>query len=251
MPSARASCPEVTWASIRRGVVDGQPMITKRTDYDARLEADGLRALAAAGAPVPTVVEATEDLLIMEEVAGPEDWEELGRSLARCHRASADGYGYHHDNVLGPLPQVNAWEASWPRFYAEHRLSPYLGELPVDLAGRIRTAIDSEALTDLLDHGQEPSLVHGDLWSGNVVAGRWLIDPAVHYADRELDAAFAAVFGGIPERMWMAYAEVWPLADGWRDRRPALQLYHLLVHVRLFGGGYVGMVADRLDRLGW
>lgn len=241
----------MAWASIRRGVVDGRPVITKATDYDARLEADGLRALAAAGAPVPRVVEATEDRVTMDEVDGPNDWEGLGRSLARCHQATADAYGYHQDNVLGPLPQVNTWDASWPRFYAERRLSPYLGDLPDTLAVRIRTAIDSGALADLLDHGQEPSLVHGDLWSGNVVAGRWLIDPAVHYADRELDAAFAAVFGGIPDRMWKAYAEVWPLADGWRERRPALQLYHLLVHVRLFGGGYVGMVADRLDRLAW
>jgi fructosamine-3-kinase len=93
--------------------------------------------------------------------------------------------------------------------------------------------------------------VHGDLWSGNIVAGRWLIDPAVHFADRELDLAFAAVFGGIPARMWSAYEESWPLDEGWEARRPALQLYHLLVHVRLFGGGYRAMVADRLDALGW
>lgn len=71
------------------------------------------------------------------------------------------------------------------------------------------------------------------------------------FSDREVELAFAALFGGIQERMWRAYGEAWPLPDGWERRRPALQLHHLLVHVRLFGGSYPRMVADRLDRLGW
>jgi fructosamine-3-kinase len=241
----------VAWASISRDVAAGRRVVVKTTDYDARLEADGLRALSAAGALVPEVLNATRDRVVMEEVDGPEAWEELGRSLARCHRATANAYGYHIDNVLGPLPQINHWDEWWPRFYAEMRLSPYLTDLPPGLSRRIRTAIDSGKLDDLLDHGQKPSLIHGDLWSGNVVAGRWLIDPAVHYADRELDSAFASVFGGIPSSMWSAYQEIWPLEDGWEDRRPALQLYHLLVHVRLFGGSYVDMVTARLDALAW
>ncbi|MFP3914046.1 MAG: fructosamine kinase family protein [Actinomycetota bacterium] len=241
----------MAWASISRAVRDGRPVLIKATDYDARMEADGLRALAEAGAPTPAVLVADEDRVVMEEVDGPEAWEELGAALARCHGATAEAYGYHRDNVLGPLPQVNTWTHSWPDFYFRHRLSPFLDELPSELAGPIREAAEDGRMADLLEHGQAPSLVHGDLWSGNIVAGRWLIDPAVHYADRELDAAFAAVFGGIPERMWQAYQEVWPFDDGWEERRPALQLYHLLVHVRLFGGGYTRMVADRLHTLGW
>ncbi|HEX2153302.1 MAG TPA: fructosamine kinase family protein [Acidimicrobiia bacterium] len=241
----------MTWATIARDVRDGRKVIVKTTDYDAHLEADGLRALAAAGAPVPEVIDVRADRLVMEEVSGPEAWDELGRALARCHRATDDGYGYHMDNVLGPLAQDNSPGATWPDFYAKRRLMPYLDDLPGDLASRMGTAIDSGAVGRLLEHGQTPSLVHGDLWSGNIVDGCWLIDPAVHYADRELDAAFAAVFGGIPAAMWRAYVEVWPWDDGWEERRPALQLYHLLVHVRLFGGSYVAMVADRLDRLGW
>lgn len=241
----------MTWASIDRVVVGGRRVVVKTTDYDARLEADGLRALAAAGAPVPEVIDADEDRLTMAEVEGPAAWEELGRALARCHRAGADAYGYHVDNFLGPLPQVNAWHASWSDFYGGQRLAPYVDDLPTPEADRIRAAADSGRIADLLEHGQTPSLVHGDLWSGNVVAGRWLIDPAVHYADRELDLAFASVFGGIPQRMWRAYDEVAPLDPGWEERRPALQLYHLLVHVRLFGSGYLAMVGDRLDALGW
>ena len=96
-----------------------------------------------------------------------------------------------------------------------------------------------------------PSLVHGDLWAGNVVEGRWLIDPAVSYSDREVELAFMGLFGGIPEAMWRAYAEAWPLSPGWERRRWALQMHHLLVHVRLFGAGYASGVAERLDRLGW
>lgn len=226
-------------------------MVVKTTDYDARVEAAGLAALAGAGVPVPAVITADRHRLVMEAVEGPEAWEDLGRALAGCHGVTAPAFGYQTDNFLGPLPQANPWTPSWADFYVEHRLRPYLAALPDEPAGRLRRAIDEGKVAALLDHGQPPALVHGDLWSGNVVAGRWLIDPAVHYADRELDPAFAAVFGGIPTRMWAAYEEVWPLDDGWRERRPALQLYHLLVHVRLFGGSYVAMVAERLDRLRW
>lgn len=239
------------WSSITREFRNGRPVVVKTTEYDARLEADGLRSLAEAGAPVPTIISVDTHRLVLEEVGGPADWEGLGRALARCHRASADRYGYHIDNVIGPLPQSNRWDGSWSNFFIEQRLSPYLGDLPAELGDRIRARIDSGHLEALLEHGQLPSLVHGDLWSGNIVDGRWLIDPAVHYADRELDLAFAAVFGGIPNVMWEAYREVWPLDDGWEERRPLLQLYHLLVHVRLFGGGYVRMVAERLTALGW
>ena len=96
-----------------------------------------------------------------------------------------------------------------------------------------------------------PSLVHGDLWAGNVVGGQWLVDPAAQHADRELDLAMAALFGGFPPAFRSGYESVWPLDDGWRDRLPAQQLHHLLVHVALFGGGYVEQVAERLDALGW
>lgn len=241
----------MSWARLTRTRIDGREVVVKTTDYDARVEADGLETLAVAGAPVPAVISVDEDRLVMEAVSGPEDWDALGRALARVHGETASAYGYAIPNFIGALPQTNPWTDSWPEFYAQQRIEPYLSDLPAHLARRLRAVIDDRTLAGLLDHGQTPSLVHGDLWSGNVVEGRWLIDPAVHYADRELDHAFSAVFGGLPDRMWSAYEEVWPLDEGWEERRPALQLYHLLVHVRLFGGSYVGMVAERLDRLGW
>lgn len=241
----------MSWARITRKKIDGRPVIVKATDYDARLEADGLRALAAAGAPAPEVIEADENRLVMTEVDGPPDWPALGEALAVCHGSTSADFGYHHDNYLGPLVQPNPWTGSWATFYADHRLGPHLDTLRSDLRQRIERAIQSGRLEALLEHGQEPSLVHGDLWSGNIVEGRWLIDPAVNYADRELDLAFAAVFGDLPAAMRQAYVDTWPLDAGWEERRPALQLYHLLVHVRIFGGGYVGMVEGRLDDLGW
>jgi fructosamine-3-kinase len=239
------------WARLTRTQVEGRKVVEKTTDYDARVEANGLEALAAAGAPVPAVISATEDRLVMEAVGGPPDWEGLGRALARVHAHTAPAYGYEIPNFIGALSQPNPWTESWSEFYARQRLEPYLPDLPADLAGRLTAAIDDGRLAGLLDHGQRPSLVHGDLWSGNVVEGRWLIDPAVHYADRELDHAFSAVFGELPDRMWRAYEEVWPLDEGWARRRPVLQIYHLLVHVRLFGSSYVRQVAERLDRIGW
>ena len=241
----------MSWARLSRSVVDGQPAVIKSTDYDARIEAEGLAALGSAGVPVPTVISASTDRLVLSEVSGTPDWEELGRALARCHRITADAYGYDIDNFLGPLNQVNAWSTSWPDFYVENRLKPHMAALPPALRARLATAVERGWVHALLEHGQSPSLIHGDLWSGNIVDGSWMIDPAVHYADREIDLAFATVFGGIPPEMWRAYEDMWPLDEGWRARRPALQLYHLTVHVRLFGAGYHQMVADRLDTLGW
>lgn len=224
--------------------------MVKRTSYDARLEADGLRALAAAGAPVPAVHSVDEHQLVMDWVSGPPAWVELGRSLATVHTTTADRFGYPIDNVIGSLPQINTWTDDWAEFFVVNRIRPHLEALPPDLAARLERACDRH-LPAFLAHGASPSLVHGDLWAGNVVDGRWLIDPAVHYADREHELAFMALFGGIPEAMERAYLELLPLDDGWQRRRPILQLPHLLVHVRLFGGGYAGMVADRLDREGW
>jgi fructosamine-3-kinase len=232
---------------------DGREVVVKRPPTDATFEAEGLEALRDAGAPVPRVLGVDTDVLVLELVTGTPAWEELGASLAAVHRdATAVTFGWHRDNVIGPLRQPNDRDPDWPRFYAERRVRPWLGAtaLPAELRRRLSDAAEGRLL-DLLDHDVRPSLVHGDLWSGNVVDGRWLIDPAVHHADRELDLAFAEVFGGFPAPFWHSYADVWPLDDGWEERRPALQLHHLLVHVELFGAGYVGAVASRLDRLGW
>jgi fructosamine-3-kinase len=239
-------------------LVDGTPAVVKVTPYDPRVEADGLAALREAGAPVPAVLAVDGDLLVLERLAdegvppSSADWEALGGALADVHRRTAQRYGWHVDNLIGSLPQRNGWRDTWSAFYAEQRIRPWLGApaLPAAVRRRLEQALEGP-LHALLPERPPASLVHGDLWSGNVVAGRWLIDPAVCHADREYELAFMDVFGGFPAGLWAAYEAAWPLDPGWRERRPALQLYHLLVHVQLFGGGYVGSVVSRLDALGW
>lgn len=238
-------------------MADGRDVVVKRSPYPAEIEAEGLRALAAAGAPVPEVYAAEGEVLVMAFVSGApggsrSGWEELGVALAGAHRVTADRYGWHRDNRIGPLVQPNTWHAEWPGFFAECRIRPHLGaeSLPPGVRRRLERALDGPLL-DLLPAHPPASLVHGDLWAGNVVGGRWLIDPAVAYADREYELAFMALFGGLPHALWAAYEDAWPLEDGWDERRPVLQLPHLLVHVRIFGASFVPAVVDRLDQLGW
>lgn len=253
--------PRSTWRRLAGGCIcavwlaelpDGRRVVVKDAPYPAEVEADGLLALAAAGGPVPEVLAVDGHRLVLAHVDGPPDWAGLGAALAGVHRTLGPGFGWCRDNRLGPLEQPNGWLDSWPAFYAERRIAPHLDApaLPVAVRRRIERAV-AGPLHDLLPAHPPPSLVHGDLWSGNVVDGRWLIDPAVCRADREYELAFMDCFGGFPDALTDAYTAEWPLDDGWQARRPALQLYHLLVHVQLFGSGYVGSVVSRLDALGW
>lgn len=230
-------------------LADGRRVVVKAGAGDPALEAEGLAALREAGAPTPAVLGQTGAVLVLEYVTGPEAWHALGRALAGCHRAISDRFGWHRDNLIGSLPQHNDRAEHWPDFYLERRLAPWLPVLPAALRARLEAAM-THLLPGLLDHAVPPSLVHGDLWTGNVVGGRWLIDPAVHYGDRELDLAVLDLFGSIPPGMQAGYDDVWPLDPGWQARRPALQLYHLLVHVQLFGSAYHRAVAARLDAIG-
>jgi fructosamine-3-kinase len=237
-------------AQVRRvELADGRLAVVKHTPYDATLEAEGLRALGAAGVRVPEVLGVDTEVLVLEHVRAEPDLEALGAELAGAHRVLGERFGWHRDNVIGPLPQANPPTDAFPEFFVEHRLLPYLGDVPPELARRLQRACDT-VLPDLLDHGQPPSLVHGDLWSGNILDRRVLIDPAVHHGDREIDLAMLDLFGGIPAALQRGYDAVWPLDEDWQRRRPALQLFHLLVHVRLFGAGYHGAVASRLSALG-
>jgi fructosamine-3-kinase len=185
----------------------------------------------------------------------PEFLERLGRGLAQMHRASTDpSWGWDRDNFIGSLAQQNAPADTWLGFWRDRRLGPQLnlarrsGRLP----GR---EADWERLFDrlpaILRPADEdgPSLLHGDLWSGNVLStamGPALIDPATYRGHREADLAMADLFGGFGDRFHAAYGEVWPLQPGYEARRPVYQLYYLLGHVNLFGGGYVGQTAETL-----
>lgn len=211
-------------------------------------EAAGLRWLAEAGVPVPEILEAGEERLVLERIdPAPTDPEELGRTVARLHLAGAPAFGALPPGAPGPfriaLVEFPAGESDdWPSFYASHRLLPLARHAPS--VERVCARID-----DLCGPAEPPARLHGDLWSGNVL-GRHLIDPAAHGGHREIDLAMLALFGSGGwswERFLAAYEELHPLADGWRDRVALHQLLPLLVHAEMFGGGYAAQ-AERAAR---
>ena len=221
-------------------------------------EAAGLRWLGEVegGIAVPEVLAVHDGFLALGWIdegrldAGGE--EELGRGLACVHAAGAPAFGAPPPGApygglrLGAVELPAATGADWPSFYAEHRLAPLVraaadrGALPAGGAGAIDAVI--ARLPDLAGPPEPPARLHGDLWSGNVLAGRdgrpWLIDPAAYGGHREVDLAMLRLFGAPSPRMLAAYEELHPLAAGQMQRVPLWQLLPLLVHAVLFGGGY-------------
>ena len=232
-------------------LADGRAVVVKRCPYPAEVEADGLAALAAAGAPVPAVLGATGDLLVLERVDGPPDWAGLGRAVARLHRTTGPRFGWHRDNSGGRIVQHNDWHDEWPTFFVENRVRVHLADpaVPDALRRRLERAC-AGPLPELLPRRPPASLTHGDLWTGNVVGGRWLVDPAVAYVDRELELAFLDM-ADLPAEFHAAYRADWPPDPGYPRRRPALQLHKLLVNLRHFGERYVPRIEAVLDGYGW
>lgn len=181
--------------------------------------------------------------------------ESLGEQIATLHRQSAAAFGLDHDNFIGATPQLNAWERSWPVFFANYRLKPQLNwaESRGLSAATLETGfcLIDELNQFFTDYHPVPSLIHGDLWGGNhgfLHDGTpVLFDPAVYYADREAEIAMTELFGGFSPRTRHAYESAWPLDAGYGQRRDLYNLYHVLNHYNLFGGGY-GQQADRLIR---
>ena len=214
-------------------------------------EANSLRWLGEArAAPVPAVLGSDPACLVTDwiDTGGPtpEAARTFGRELARLHAAGAATFGAPWPGVIAALPLPNNPADSWPDWYAANRLLPYV-RIASD-AGMFSSAdtklIEAAAArsAELAGPPEPPSRIHGDCWSGNVLwsGGRgWLIDPAAHGGHRETDLAMLALFGApFLEQILAAYAEVNPLAGGWRTRVPLHQLHPLLVHVCLFGGSY-------------
>jgi len=217
-------------------------------------EADGLAALRAARCrapePIARGVADGEAYLLMEwmDLRSKGDFAALGRMLAQVHRSNGDRFGWTRDNYIGSTPQKNSPCASWARFWREQRLEPQL-----ELARRNGHRIDIGHVCELLEkHEPQPSLVHGDLWSGNVgftAQGPVVFDPAVYYGDREVDLAMTELFGGFPREFYSAYEKEWPLEAGYQRRKHLYNLYHLLNHLNLFGGGYLARVKSTLGLL--
>jgi protein-ribulosamine 3-kinase len=189
--------------------------------------------------------------------SGPREAASLGRGLARLHLVSGGGWGDEHDGFIGSLHQQNAAAFDWATFWAERRLRP---QLALSGFGSVGAQLEwewlFERLPELLAVGQDegPAPLHGDLWSGNVLPladGRTaLVDPSFYRGHREVDLAMSDLFGGLPARARTAYLELQPLADGYEEvRRGIYQLYYLLVHVNLFGGGYASRTAAVLRQV--
>jgi len=230
-------------------------------------EADGLRELAAANAlrvPSP-VCHGTDDTcawLVLEHLAAlgtrsTPDWDRLGRGLATLHRHCHDLHGWRRNNTIGSTEQVNTRSANWIDFLRDHRIG-----FQLNLASRNgfqgRLQARGERLIDAMDiffrsYAPEPSLLHGDLWSGNIgflEHGEPVIfDPAIYFGDRETDIAMSELFGGFSRSFYSAYQSAWPLDDGFHVRKHLYNLYHLLNHLNLFGQGYLAQCEATIDRL--
>jgi len=229
-------------------------------------EAEGLEALAAARAVrVPAVVcrgsTGSTAYLVLEylELGGSHGRtaEQLGRALAAQHRCTHPEFGWHRNNTIGSIPQINRPSSSWVDFFRESRLGFQLtlaaghgiGQSVVRQGERLMENLESFFET----HHPAASLLHGDLWGGNQSAlpdGTPVIfDPAVYYGDRETDIAMTELFGGFPSRFASAYQEAWPLDDGYPVRKTLYNLYHVLNHYNLFGGGYAGQAGRMIGSL--
>ena len=263
--SARGGCIHSSWVVESRAARYFVKENEGRFAPSFAAEADGLIALREAGMRVPQPVAQGlgegKAFLVLEFLALREGraagYRELGRLLACLHRRRGREFGWHCDNFIGATPQRNTMTTSWPEFWANERLRPQL-----DLAGcngyRGRLQVLGERVINavprlLAGHGAIPSLLHGDLWSGNVgfVADETpvVFDPAVYYGDGEADLAMSELFGGFPASFYEGYRELQSIDDGYRTRRVLYNLYHVLNHLNLFGVGYLGESEQMMERL--
>jgi fructosamine-3-kinase len=228
-------------------------------------EAEGLKVLASAVSPAPTLLTTgatdTTAFLVLEYLElRPLDRAGgtfLGHQLSTLHRVTGEAFGWHRDNFIGATPQANEAHASWPHFFAQHRLLPQLRLASKNgMVAELRAK--GEALVErigglFIDYRPRPSLLHGDLWSGNAAQltdGRAVMfDPACYFGDREADLAMSELFGGFPESFYAAYREAWPLDHGYEARKPLYNLYHVLNHYNLFGDAYLGQARRMIERL--
>ncbi len=256
---------------INRGFVlaggDGRRFFVKLNDAallgQFEAEAEGLLELEAAGAirvphPVISGVDGNEAFLVLEwlNLGGGEHPSALGQQLALMHRCHQSEFGWRRDNSIGSTAQLNCPLPDWVEFYRLRRLGPQIDLARGNSAPR-PLLLQVERLLERVEvffasYQPIPSLLHGDLWSGNhgyADGVPVVFDPAVYYGDREADLAMTELFGGFPAAFYAAYREAWPLDPGYRVRKHLYNLYHVLNHYNLFGGGYGAQAESLAGRL--
>jgi fructosamine-3-kinase len=252
----------------RAELEEGTPLVAKvDREGESHLEREAymLRYLRERSElPVPEVYYGSETLLLMEFVEGSSHFTEVAERhaaelLAALHGITADSYGHERDTLIGVLGQPNPSRKSWAEFFRDHRLlyialvAHEAGRLPVEDLLRVERL--SEKIDELIEDPNSPALIHGDVWSANVLARgdriTAFLDPAIYYADPEIELAFISLFDSFGRPFLDRYQEIRPIRDGFFEvRRDLYILYPLLVHTYFFGGGYLGSVRNTLDRFG-
>ena len=246
----------------------GRPFFVKLNDATRlamfEAEAEGLKEIARSHSvhvPQPICWGTGEGSawLVLEHLdlgsADARSQEMLGRQLAHMHRVTNAQFGWRLDNTIGSTPQINTPCHDWVEFWQQRRLG-YQLELTGGRAGKNLQHKGEQLLANVgaffRDYRPEPSLLHGDLWSGNAAAvdsQPVIFDPAVYYGDREADIAMTELFGGFSKRFYEAYHETWLLDAGYKVRKTLYNLYHVLNHLNLFGGGYASQAEHMIDAL--
>lgn len=233
-------------------LTDGREAIVK-SGPSPRAEAAMLEAISAAGAPAPAVLAVTSEILVLERLpAGSSPaaaWADLGRTLAILHATTGDRCGWPEDYAFGPVAIENRWTDEWPVFWGERRLEAHCTHIDRRLARRVEAL--ARDLGNRLPAAPAPALLHGDLWGGNIVVDgdriSGLVDPACYFGHAEVDLAMLTLFDRPGAEFFENYG---PLEPGHAERRAIYSLWPALVHLRLFGAGYAGLVERLLAAAG-
>lgn len=253
-------------------ISQGQNSFFVKTNSASRVdmfeaERDGLNEITASDSiKVPQAIcvgsEGSSAFIVMECLsigrlnASSQSLGQLGFDLANMHRCTKQHYGWYRDNTIGSTPQINEQENDWIDFYRDKRLGYQYGLAAKRGCGKL--ADKGELLMSKLegfftDYNPPASLLHGDLWSGNYAIEEngtpVIFDPATYYGDREADIAMTELFGGFSQRFYSAYNDAYPLDDGYRTRKVLYNLYHIINHFNLFGGGYQHQAENMTEQL--